>query len=149
MTLVPWDPFRNLLSLQDRMNRLFDESMARGHATEHLDHGTWAPPVDIYETEGEIVMVTELPGMDEKEVDIEVRDNVLTLKGERSMEKAVKQESYHRVERVYGSFSRSFTLHQTVDSEKIAATYDKGILEIRMPKSEKAKPQLIKIEAKG
>ena len=145
MTLVPWDPFRNLLSIQDRMNRLFDESLHRG-GTENFDRGTWTPPVDIYETEHELVLVTEIPGMDEKDVEIEVSDNVLSLKGERTMEKSVNQESYHRVERTYGHFSRSFTLPQTVDSDKITATYNKGVLEIKMPKSQKAKPQQIKIK---
>ncbi len=148
MTLVRWDPFRNLLTLQERMNRLFDESLHRGD-TESFDRGTWTPPVDIYETEQEVVLVTEIPGMDEKDVEIEVRDNVLTLKGERVMEKSVNQESYHRVERAYGHFSRSFTLPQTVDNEKITATYNKGVLEIKMPKTQKAKPQQIKIETRS
>jgi len=148
MSMVPWDPFKNLMSLQERMNRLFDESMHRGMGTETLDKGTWAPPVDIYETETDIILVTEIPGVEEKDVDVEVRDNVLTLKGERVMEKSVKQESYHRVERSYGSFSRSFTLPQSVDHNNITATYNKGILEIKLPKTQKAKPQQIKIEAK-
>jgi HSP20 family protein len=148
MALVPWDPIRNLISLQDRMNRLFDETMHRGRGTESMDMGTWAPPVDIYETENEIVMVAEVPGVDEKDVDVEVKDNLLTIKGERRMEKSVKEESYHRVERAYGGFTRSFTLPQAVDSEKITATYNRGVLEIRLPKPEKAKTHQIKIETK-
>lgn len=148
MALVPWDPIRNLISLQDRMNRLFDETMHRGRGTESMDMGTWAPPVDIYETENEIVMVAEVPGVDEKDVDVEVKDNLLTIKGERRMEKSVKEESYHRVERAYGGFTRSFTLPQAVDSEKITATYNRGVLEIRMPKPKKAKTHQIKIETK-
>lgn len=149
MTLVPWDPFRNLVSLQDRMNRLFEESMHRGHGSEHLDRGAWMPPVDIYETDNEIVLTAELPGMEEKDVDLEVHDNVLTLKGERTVDTSVKQESYHRLERAYGSFSRSFTLPQTVDQAGISANYSKGVLEIRMPKTVKAQPKQIKIETKG
>jgi HSP20 family protein len=148
MALVPWDPIRNLISLQDRMNRLFDETMHRGRGAEAMDMGTWAPPVDIYETETEIVLVAEVPGVDEKDVDVEVKDNLLTIKGERRMEKSVREESYHRVERAYGGFSRSFTLPQAVDSEKITATYNRGVLEIRLPKPEKAKTHQIKIETK-
>jgi HSP20 family protein len=148
MALVPWDPIRNLISLQDRMNRLFDETMHRGRGMEPMDMGTWAPPVDIYETEAEIVLVAEVPGVDEKDVDVEVKDNLLTIKGERRMEKSVKEESYHRVERAYGGFSRSFTLPQAVDSEKITATYNRGVLEIRLPKPEKAKTHQIKIESR-
>lgn len=148
MALVPWDPMKNLMSLQDRMNRLFDETMQRRRGTEALDQGTWTPPVDIYETESEIVLVAELPGVDEKDVDIVVEDNLLTIKGERRMEKSVKEESYHRVERAYGGFARSFTLPHAVDSDKITATANKGVIEIRLPKPEKAKTHQIKIETK-
>ncbi len=149
MTLVPWDPFRNLISLQDRMNRLFEESLQRGHGSERLDRGAWMPAVDIYETDNEIILSAELPGMEEKDVDVEVQGNVLTLKGERTVDSGVKQESFHRLERAYGSFSRSFTLPQTVDQSAISASYNRGVLEIKMPKTEKAQPQQIKIETKG
>ena len=149
MAIIPWDPFRDLVSLQERMNRLFDESLHRGQGTESLDRGMWTPAVDIYETEEFIVLVAEIPGMDENDVDVEVNDNVLTLKGQRILEKDVGQESYHRMERSYGSFSRSFTLPKTVDYERISAKYNKGVLEVRMPKTATAKPQQIKIESKG
>jgi len=148
MTPIRWDPFKNLVTLQERMNRLFDESMQRGRETEPFGGGSWAPPVDIYETDGEVVLVAELPGMDEKDIDIEVKENVLTLKGERRMEKSVKEEGYHRVERAYGPFSRAFTLPQSIQHDKISAGYTKGVLEIRMPKSVKAKAHQIKIETK-
>ncbi|MGA2192483.1 MAG: Hsp20/alpha crystallin family protein [Nitrospirota bacterium] len=148
MTLVRWDPIKNLVTLQERMNRLFDESMQRGESVS-MDRGTWVPPVDIYETENDIMLVAEVPGMDEKDIDIELRDNVLTVKGERGMERTVKEDSYHRVERTYGSFSRSFTLPQTIDSERITATTKKGVLEIKMPKAVKARAQQIKIESDG
>ena len=148
MTLVPWDPFKNILSLQERMNRMFDEAVHRGHAGETLGQSTWSPPVDIYETEDDIVIEAEVPGMSKEDVDIQVRDNTLILKGERKMERAAKEEGYHRVERVYGGFARSFMLPSTVDQDRITATYDRGVLHIKMPKVEKAKPQQIKIEIK-
>jgi HSP20 family protein len=148
MALVPWDPFKNILSLQERMNRLFDEAVNRGQAGDALTGPTWSPAVDIYETEEDIVIDAELPGMDKDDVDIQVRDNTLILKGERKVEKTVKDEGYHRMERMYGSFARTFTLPSTVDQERITATYDKGVLHIRMPKTEKTKPQQIKIEVK-
>ena len=148
MTLVPWDPFRNILSLQERMNRLFDDTMKVNRDGEPLATGTWMPAVDIYETAEEIVLVAELPGIEPADVDVQLRDNTLSIKGERKMEKAVKDESYHRVERVYGSFSRTFTLPATVDQEKINANFSKGLLEIKMPKAVQAKPQKIDIVVK-
>ncbi len=148
MALVPWDPFKNILSLQERMNRMFDEAVHMGHAGEALGQSTWSPPVDIYETEDDIVISAEVPGMDKEDVDIQVRDNTLILKGERKLEKPEKEEGYHRVERVYGAFSRTFMLPSTVDQDKISATYDRGVLHIKMPKAVKAKPQQIKIEIK-
>ena len=147
MTLVRWDPFKNLMSLQDRMNRLFEETVQRGQG-EPLSQGTWMPAVDIYETGNEVVLTAELPGMEMEDIDIQVRDNILTIKGDRRMEKSVKEDTYHRVERAYGAFSRSFTLPQMVEHEKISASYSKGLLEVRMPKSSKAKPQQIKITEK-
>jgi len=151
MALIPYDPFKNLLSLQERMNRLFDETMQRGQEPEFMKTGTWTPAVDILETEGEITLVAELPGMEQEDVDIQVRDNTLTMKGERKMEKQskpAKEETYHRMERAYGAFSRSFTLPATVEQDKITASFKKGLLEIRMPKTPKAKAQQIKIEVK-
>jgi len=148
MTLVPWDPFKNLITLQDRMNRLFEETMEGGKKAELVRAGAWAPPVDIFENENEIILSAELPGIDMKDVDVQVRENTLTLKGERKMEKAEHKENYHRVERVYGSFMRSFTLPSTVDQEKITANYTKGVLEIRLPKTAKSKPTQIKIDVK-
>jgi len=148
MTLVRWDPFRNLMTLQERMNRLFEETVQRGREDEPLMPGMWTPPVDIFEAGEEIVLTAELPGMEMKDIDIQVRDNTLTLKGERKMERDVKEDSFHRVERAYGTFSRSFTLPQTVDQEKISASYTKGVLEIRMPKTALAKPKQIQIDVK-
>lgn len=148
MTLVPWEPFRNLVALQDRMNRLFDETMQAGKDTELMRTGTWAPVVDIYENEDEIVLSAEIPGVDMEDVDVQVRDNTLTLKGERKMEKPVKQENYHRVERAYGPFMRAFSLPASVDQERISAHYARGVLEIKMPKTARSKPSQIKIDVK-
>src|SRR5262245_29308093 len=111
MAIVRWEPFRDLLSLQDRMNRLFDDSYRganRGAADEWALGGSWAPAVDIYEQEGNIVLKAELPGVDPKAVDIRLENNTLTLRGERKLDNEVKQDNYHRVERSYGSFSRAF-----------------------------------------
>lgn len=149
MAIVRWEPFRDLLAIQDRMNRIFDESF-RGMNRQTDDDwalgGAWAPLVDIYEREGNIELKAELPGVDSKDVDVRVENNVLTLRGERRIDKEVKRESYHRVERAYGSFSRSFTLPSMVDTEKIKAEFKEGVLHLTLPKKEEAKPRQISIK---
>jgi len=150
MAIVRWEPFRDLAGLQDRMNRLFDESfrgLTRGGAAEEdwALGGTWAPAVDIYEQEGHIVLKAELPGIDPKDVDIRLENNVLTLRGERRVDNDVQRDSYHRVERAYGSFTRSFTLPSVVDQEHIKADYKDGVLKVTLPKREEAKPKQISI----
>jgi HSP20 family protein len=132
------------------MNRLFDESYRgtnRGanDADEWALGGSWAPAVDIYEQDGNIVMKAELPGVDPKSVDIRLENNTLTLQGERKLDKEVKQDSYHRVERSYGAFSRSFTLPSVVDQGSIKAEYKDGVLKLTLPKREEAKPRQIQI----
>jgi HSP20 family protein len=150
MSIVRWEPFRDLVSLQERMNRLFDESF-RGasrtpaQADDWALGGSWAPPVDIYEQEGSIVLRAELPGVDPKDVDIRVENNILTLRGERKFDQEVKREHYHRVERAYGTFSRSFTLPSVVDTDKIKAEYKDGVLRVVIPTKEEAKPKQINI----
>ena len=144
MAIVRWEPFRDLLSLQERMNRMFDESY-RGRGTEDWMGGSWAPAVDIYEQNGNIVLQAELPGLDPKEVDVRVENNVLTLRGQRKLEESVNQDSYHRVERSYGSFTRSFTLPNVIDTEKIQANYKDGVLRLTLPTKEEAKPKQIAI----
>lgn len=149
MAIVRWEPFRDLLAIQDRMNRIFDESfrgMNRPGEDDWALGGTWAPLVDIYEREGNIELKAELPGIDPKDVDVRVENNVLTLRGERKVDREVKRESYHRVERAYGSFSRSFTLPTVVDTEKIKAEYRDGVLHLTLPKKEEAKPRQISIK---
>ena len=148
MAVVRWEPFRDLLSLQERMNRMFDESY-RGRGAAEDDWalgGSWAPAVDIYEHEGNIVLTAELPGVDAKNVDVRVENNVLTLRGERKWNDEVKRESYHRVERTYGTFTRSFTLPSVVDTEKIKADFKDGMLKLVLPKKEEAKPRQISID---
>ena len=147
MALIRWDPFRDLLTLQDRMDRLFEESLSRNKVFEQsLASGLWSPAVDIYETENEIILKAELPGLKKEDVSIEVTDDSLTLSGERSFEKDVKEENYHRIERSYGSFSRTFSLPSTVDRDNVIAKFNDGILEIHIPKAEKSTARVIEIK---
>lgn len=149
MAIVRWEPFRDLLATQDRFNRLFNETFARFFGEREPAVGAWAPPVDIYETDENLVLQAELPGVDPKEVEIRVEDNTLYLKGERHSEKEVKEENYHRIERAYGSFSRTFPLPSSVDPEKVKAEYKDGLLTLTMAKREEAKPKTIKIHISG
>jgi len=146
MTVIArWDPFREFSTLQDRMNRLFRESYGPEGRDESLTTSQFAPPVDVYEDEHNVVLKVEVPGIDEKDIDVRVENNVLTVHGERKVEKEEKEENFRRVERQYGSFTRTFTLPSTVDAEKIQADYDKGILKIVLPKKAEAKPKSIKV----
>ena len=147
MALIRWDPFREMTSFQERMNRLFSDVLARSPlGEEEITKGAWVPAVDIYETHESLILKAELPGITKEDVSVEVEDNTLTLKGEKKFEAEVKEENYHRVERSYGNFQRSFTLPATVDQEKVKAKFKDGILEIRLPKVEEAKPKQIKVE---
>lgn len=151
MAIVRWEPFRDLVSLQERMNRLFEESfrgITRSGGEEEWSVGTWAPAVDIYEQSPNIVLKAELPGVNPKDVDIRVENNVLTLHGERKFDAEVKRDSYHRVERAYGSFSRSFTLPSVIDTEQIQADYKDGVLTVVLPKREEARLRQIQISTK-
>ena len=143
MAIVRFEPFRDL---QDRMNRLFHESY-RSQTSEDdwALGGTWAPAVDIYEQDNNIVLKAELPGVDPKDVDIRLENNTLTLSGERKFDNEVKKESYHRVERAYGAFTRSFTLPTVVDQGSIKAEFKDGVLRVTLPKREEAKPKQIQI----
>ncbi len=148
MAIVRFEPFRDLVSVQDRLNRIFDEAFSgtgRGSDDERALGGSWAPAVDIFEHEGDLVLKAELPGVDPKDVDVHVENNVLTLRGERKLESEVKREQYHRVERAYGSFSRSFTLPNVVDTDKIKAEYKDGVLRVTLPQREEAKPKQITV----
>jgi HSP20 family protein len=141
--LTRWDPFREFSTLQDRMNRLFRDSY--GDREEALTTSTFAPPVDVYEDEHHVTLKIEVPGIEEKDIDVRVENNTLTVHGERKFEKEEKEENYRRVERQYGSFTRSFTLPNTVDTDSIQANYDKGVLKIQLAKKAEAKPKQIKV----
>jgi len=143
-TITRWDPFRGLGTLQEQMNRLFEDSFFRGR-TDQSAITTWAPAVDIYETEHELVAKADLPDVAEKDLDIRVENNVLTIRGERKFEQNVSEDNYLRVERAYGSFSRSLSLPNTVNTEAIQAEYRNGVLTVRMPKREESKPKQIKV----
>ncbi len=139
--------FKDLMALQEEMNRLFNEAFSRFRLPEEGPMAvSWSPAVDIYETEDKIVVKAELPGVDRKDVSIEIRDNTLILKGEKKAEKTVKEENYYRLERSYGSFQRTFSLPVNIQQDKITAKYKDGVLEILLPKVEEAKPRQIKID---
>jgi HSP20 family protein len=145
MTVVTrWDPFREFATLQDRMNRLFQQNYGDGRE-EALTTSTFAPLVDVYEDEHNVMLKIEVPGIDEKDIDVRIENNTLTVHGERKFEKDEKEENFRRVERQYGSFTRSFTLPNTIDAEQVKATYDKGVLKITLAKKAEAKPKQIKV----
>ncbi len=148
-TVTRFNPQQDVRSLQQQMSRLFEPFLGRALGDdESLMSGTWAPPVDVVEEKDAIVVSAELPGMSKDDIDIQFENGVLTLRGQRRAEKETTEKTYHRVERVYGNFVRSFTLPRTVDADKINATYHDGVLEIRVPKREEAKPRQINIQVK-
>ena len=146
MNLVTYDPFRELRSLQDDINRAFSSNFSRGGDNE-LTRGAWSPNVDIYENKDQIVLEAELPGMNPDDVNISIENNVLTLHGERKFEKKDDNDNFHRVERSYGSFTRSFTLPPTVAADTADATFDNGLLRLTLAKREEAKPRRIEVKA--
>src|ERR1700693_6629338 len=139
-----WEQARGSTTLQDQVNRLFEDNFTRDRSG-HADLATWAPPVDIYETENELVVKAELPDFQDKDIDVRITNNTLTIRGERKFEAGVKEENYLRIERAYGSFMRSFSLPNTVSSENIRADYRNGILPLHMAKREESKPKQIKV----
>jgi len=148
MAIIRWDPFRDMMILRDKMNRLF-EDVYSGREDQGLLQGIWAPSVDIYETETDLVLTAEVPGIDEKDIEIRIEDNTLTVKGERKLEKETKEENYHRIERSYGSFQRSFALHAYVANDNVQAEQQDGVLKITMPKKLEVKPRKVKIHKSG
>ena len=147
MSMVRFDPFRDLAVLQDRMNRLFNETYTPRHSDDLMNRGTWTPAVDIYEGEGALVLKAELPDMRREDIDVSVENNTLTISGERKLDHEIKQENFHRIERAYGSFVRSFSLPNTVDAGKIAAEYKNGVLTVKLPVRDEAKARQIQIDA--
>lgn len=147
MNLVRWDPFRELEEMSDRLNRMFTRpATSRTNGRETLIVADWAPSVDISETEGEYQIKAELPGLKKEDVKVTLEDGILTIQGERAREKEEKGKKYHRVERSYGSFVRSFTLPDLVDENSVKAEFKDGVLNLHLPKSEKAKPKAIEVK---
>ena len=146
MPLVKWDPFRDVAELQNRINRMFDESFGRSREQEdEMNLHAWRPTVDIYEAENGIVLAVELPGVSKEHVSVEVKDDVLTLKGERLADPAIREESYYRRERIFGPFKRSFTLHQNIKPDQIKATFKDGILQIEIPRPVQEQPKQVTV----
>jgi HSP20 family protein len=147
MNIVRFDPFREMSALQDRVNRIFADAYSRREDDDLMTRGAWVPPVDIYENDKhELVIKAELPDVDRNDINLRVENNTLTISGEKKMETEVKENQYRRVERSYGPFSRSFTLPQTVDANNIGAEYKNGILTVRLPLREEAKPRQITVQ---
>ena len=147
MTIVRWDPFRDVAVLQDRINRLFNESFGQARDLEDdMRVCAWRPAVDIYETENEIVLKAELPGINKEDVSVEVKDNALTLKGERFPEAEIKEDKYYRREICFGTFERSFTLQDRIQPEQIKATFKNGILIVKIPRPQAEKPKQITVD---
>lgn len=146
MAITRFDPFRDVLALQNRMNSIFQEYNRNQGEGDSLVTAAFVPPVDIYEDEQKIALKLEVPGMKETDFDIQIENNLLTVKGERKFEKDEKEENFHRIERRYGSFYRSFTIPSTVNPENIKANYESGVLKIELEKRAEAKPKQIKVE---
>ena len=145
MAIIRWAPVRDMVTLREKMNRMFEDAFAGKGEDKDMAPSSWAPAVDIYETENEIVMTAEIPGIDEKDIEIKIEDNTLTLRGERKFSKETKEENYHRLERSYGTFYRAFTLPNSVDPDNIQAEHENGILRVTMPKKQELKPRTVKI----
>jgi HSP20 family protein len=145
MAITRFDPFRDLAQMQDRINRIIGDAY-RGN-DDVLSRGDWMPPVDIFENDNhEIVLKAELPGISREDLDIRVENNLLTIRGERKRDQETKQESYHRVERVYGTFTRSFSLPSTINTEKVGAEFKDGVLTVVLPAREEARPRQIQVK---
>lgn len=149
MNLTRWEPYREIATLQDRLNRAFGSAFGRSERDDEMNLTAWAPPVDISEEKDRILITAELPGFKEDQIEIQSENGMLTLRGERKFEKEHDGKSYHRVERSYGQFVRTFSLPNNVDREKIKADFSNGLLRIELPKREDAKPKTIRITAGG
>lgn len=145
MAIIRWDPFRDMMTLRERMNRLFDETYGGKEEESDIKRGVWAPTVDIHESDKKLVLTAELPGLKEEDVDVNIDGNTISISGKREFEEETKKEDYHRIERSYGSFFRSFTLPSYIDQEKVKAEYDNGLLKVTMPKKSELKPKKVKV----
>ena len=148
MTVVKWDPYRDVWSLQDRVNRLFQEGMSPRQGQEDLQAGQWTPPVDIFENAETIVLRADLPGVEQDDIELRVEESTLILRGQRKPPGDVRPEDTHRAERPYGTFVRSFSLPTNVDQAGIRATQKNGVLEVILPKRQESKAKAIRIEVK-
>ncbi len=146
MAIVRWDPFKNIATLQDRINRLFEDAFPSKSGEEDFSMGDWKPLADIYDKGDSIMIHAEIPGVKKEDVSIEVRENILTLKGSRASDKEIKEENYYRRERNSGSFQRSFTLPPMIDPDQIKAKFKDGVLEIEIPKPEKSESKQITVK---
>ena len=155
MAVTRWSPFGELNQLQDRMNQLFSDVYGRSPSSGRSDEGlmttgSWAPPVDIYQSaERELVLKVELPGLNPEDIELTVNNDTLTLKGEKKFSNEVKEDQYHRIERPYGTFARSFSLPSSVDATRISAEHKNGVLTVRLPAREEAKPRHVKIDVRN
>jgi HSP20 family protein len=146
MAIVRFEPIKDFISMQNKMNRLFEDSFLRSRDSEEMfDQGTWSPVVDIYDKKDSIVIKAEVPGLEKSDFSVTIKENILTIKGEKRQETEVNEDTFHRVERSSGSFHRSFTLPKTVDQDKLKAEYKNGVLEIVLPKVPEAKPKQIEV----
>ena len=149
MAIVRWDPARELVAMQERLNRYFDD-FGRRPEDDVMTRGDWMPAVDIFQSDAsEVVLKAELPGLKREDIDVQVENNTLTIKGQRRQDSEVKKEHYHRVERCYGAFSRSFSLPNTIDSTKVRAEYHDGVLTVTLPMREESKPRQIQVAVQG
>ena len=149
MAIVRWDPARELVAMQERLNRYFDD-FGRRPEDDVMTRGDWMPAVDIFQSDAnEVVLKAELPGLKREDIDVQVENNTLTIKGQRRQDSEVKKEHYHRVERCYGAFSRSFSLPNTIDSTKVRAEYHDGVLTVTLPLREESKPRQIQVAVQG
>ncbi len=145
MTVVRWDPLRNMSALQDRINRLFEDAFPANQSEAEVSLCAWQPSVDIYETAGGIVIKADLPGLEKEDISLEVKGNVLILKGQRKEEIGVPEEAYFRKERVSGTFHRAFTLRSVIAPESIKASFKNGVLTIEIPKQEEKSPKQVEV----
>lgn len=147
MAIVRYNPFRELRGIQEQMNRMIDQAWSRGSG-EEVREGAWQPPVDIYEDGESVTIKAEIPDVEQKDVEVKIEDNTLVIRGERKQDMSLKRENYHRIERYFGSFQRSFALPLTIDQENVKADYDKGILTVILPKKDGEREKKIKVEVK-
>ncbi len=144
MNIIRWTPFRDLVT-REKMNRIFEDTFTSQGEEKDMAASNWTPSVDIHENESELVLSAEVPGIEDKDIEIEIENNTLSIKGERKIEKETKEENYHRIERSYGSFYRSFTLPTNVNQDNIKAEYDNGVLRISLPKKPELKSKKVKV----